>query len=230
MAEKVRVPVIAAIMPVMMMGTIASAQTLDVGSDRQLFVDRYVIEQQRDVVLKLHEPVKQPLADSPLPPRFYMTVLKDEDESGVLYRAYWRGVDPSYDGPTHSGHPGEVYRYAESRDGHEWEMPNLGMHEIAGTRENNVVLANMPPFLHNFSPFIDTRPGIDPSERYKALAGYPGSGNKHQLRGDELKDRGLHAFVSTDGFHWKRRGEVIPYQEGWQSCVRLAERGVLVGG
>lgn len=152
MIDKIPGTVIAVMMMSVMLGAFACAETIDVGSQRQLFVDRYVIEIQRDVVLKLHEPVRQPLADSPLPSRFYMTVLKDEDQAGVLY---WRGVDPSYEGETYSGHPGELVRYAESRGGHEWDMPSLGMHEIAGTRNNNVVLADMPPLLHNFSPFID---------------------------------------------------------------------------
>ena len=42
--------------------------------------------------------------ESPLPPRFMMTVIKDGD----LYRAWWRGSDPSYTGETFTGHPGET--------------------------------------------------------------------------------------------------------------------------
>lgn len=223
MVEMVRVPVVAAMLMLTMMGTSARAQVLDVGSDRQLFVDRYVIEKQRDVELKLHEPVKQPLADSPLPPRFYMTVLKDEDESGVLYRAYWRGVDPIYDGPTYSGHPGEVYRYAESRDGHEWKMPRLGIHEIGGTRENNVILANKPPLLHNFSPFLDTRPGVDPSERYKSLAGYP------RVDGPGTGWARASCLCLSGWNSLGRKGRGHSFSGRLASCVRFAERGILVG-
>ena len=176
-------------------------EPVDIGSRRELFVDKYLIEDMRGTRLKMHPPTKLPLAESPLPSGAYITVLKDGD----LYRAYWRDTIPDYSGERGSGHPGEIVRYAESGDGHEWEFPNLGLHEIGGSKDNNVLLANQSPFLHNFSPFIDTRPGVDASERYKALAGHPGG---WRLRGE---GRGLHAFVSADGLEWRRIGEVIPY-------------------
>ena len=148
--------------------------------------------------------------------RHYVTILKDEDAQGVLYRAYWRGSDASYQGTTHSGNPGEVTFYAESRDGHEWEFPDLGTEASTGKARGNIVLANSPPFSHNFSPFIDTRPGVPPSEKYKAIAGYPGEGKKAHLVGDDLIGRGLYAFVSPDGVNWTKTEEVIPYEAGWR--------------
>ena len=72
----------------------------------------------------------------------------------------------------------ETVLYAESRDGSEWSFPNLRLHEVGGTRDNNVILAKLPPFLTDFMPFLDPRAGISPAERYKAVAGYPGGGNK----------------------------------------------------
>jgi hypothetical protein len=89
----------------------------------------------------------------------------------------------------------------------------LGLHEIAGSRENNVILAKQPPLLENFSPFLDSRAGVDPNERFKALAGYPGGGDK---RGKKLVGKGLFAFVSPNGIHWTNRGEVIPYRPTWR--------------
>ncbi|MGE3779286.1 MAG: hypothetical protein AB7F89_19015, partial [Pirellulaceae bacterium] len=80
-------------------------------------------------------------------------------------------------------------------------------------RKNNVILARMPPLLSNFSPFLDARPGVPPEERYKALAGYPGPGDK---RGTTEPGRGLFAFVSADGIHWTKRREVIPYRPTWR--------------
>lgn len=218
MVVAIRMPSIGIVLAWMLYASVATAtgQALDIGSERQLFVDRYVIDRMKQVELQRHVPTKLPRPESPLPAnRHYMTVLKDEDEAGTLYRAYWRGYDPSYEGDNHSGNPGEVYRYAESRDGHEWEFPNLGIYEIAGSRDNNAVFAQNSPFTANLTPFIDTRPGVNPDERYKALAGYPGPGNKSDLRGKELEGRGLHAFVSPDGIHWQAKGEVISYEAGW---------------
>ena len=57
--------------------------------------------------------------------------------------------------------------YAESRDGHEWTQPKLGIVEINGSRENNVIL-RASPFSTNFSPFLDDRPDVPADQRFKA--------------------------------------------------------------
>jgi hypothetical protein len=84
---------------------------------------------------------------------------------------------------------------------------------VAGSKENNVILAKMPPFLTNFMPFLDTRPDVPAAERYKALAGYPGGGDK---RGTTEPGRGLFAFVSPDGIQWTKKAEAIPYHPKWR--------------
>ena len=176
-----------------------------IGSRLELFVDQNLVDKMQDVEFRLHHPQKLPLPKSPLLGN-YATVIKDGD----LYRGYYRDVDPSYTGKQHSGHPGEITCYAESCDGHEWTFPTLGLFEVNGSRENNVILAKEPPFCHNFSPFLDTRPGVAPTERFKALAGHPGYVRK-------AKAEGLHAFVSADGRVWRKAGDepVIPYDRAW---------------
>lgn len=178
----------------------------DISSRLQLFVDRKLIDTLKGLELRLHPPVKAPLPASPLKGG-YATVIKDGD----IYRAYYRDVAAGYTGRrNYSGHPGEITCYAESCDGHEWTFPRLGIFEINGTRENNAVLAGQPPFSHNFSPFLDTRPGVPLDERFKALAGHPGFQRK-------VKADGLHAFVSADGIKWRKRDNfaVIPYDPLW---------------
>ena len=65
----------------------ALAQTpIDIGSRRELFVDKLLIAELKNAELKLNEPVKAPRAKSPLPERHMMTVIKDGD----LYRAWYR--------------------------------------------------------------------------------------------------------------------------------------------
>ena len=185
--------------------TLAAENPVQIGSRLELFVDRHLVDDMEDVEFRLHHPQKLPLPKSPLLGN-YATVIK----YGDLYRGYYRDIDPSYKGKDYSGHPGELTCYAESRDGHEWTFPKLGLFEVNGSRENNVVLAKTPPFCHNFSPFLDTRPGVDPNERFKALAGHPGYARK-------TKAEGLHAFVSADGRVWKKAGNdpVIPYDKAW---------------
>ncbi len=188
---------------------VLAQQPVELGSRLELFVDESLVAGMKNAALALHEPVKAPRAKSPLPEKHMMTVIKDGD----LYRAWYRSTDPSYKGDSHTGHPGETVHYAESKDGREWTFPNLRLHEIGGTRENNAILANMPPFLTDFMPFLDSRPGVDPAERYKTLAGYPGSGDK---RGKAQPGMGLFAFVSPDGIRWTKKQEAIPFRNEWR--------------
>ena len=129
-------------------------------------------------------PVKVLCFDEPWEGAFcgYVTVLAD----GEKYRMYYRGLPAA----GKDGSEAEVTCYAESPDGIHWEKPALGLFEVRGTRKNNVILHGSAPASHNFSPFLDTRPGVPASERFKALAG--------------TQESGLLAFVSADGVRWRR--------------------------
>jgi hypothetical protein len=164
---------------------------MQIGSRLELFVDEALVERIDGVMLKMHAP--QPAPISPAPVRgHYVTVIKD----GSVYRAYYRDCVAGYRGPYEAGSPGEITCYAESRDGHHWEYPSLGLHDVRGTDGDNVILAGESPFGHNFCPFLDTRPGAPSHERYKALAGIHDGGS-----------RGLFAFASEDGIRWRRLSE-----------------------
>ncbi|RPI89379.1 MAG: hypothetical protein EHM42_03100, partial [Planctomycetaceae bacterium] len=162
-------------------------EPLALGFRRELFVDQTLIHRLERVRFQIHEPRDegQVLAfDKPWEGPFsgYVTVLRDGDR----FRLYYRGR------PT-AGRDGDRVEstcLAESNDGIHWTKPGLGLFTVDGTRDNNCVLADMPPFPHNFSPLIDTRPGCLSEERYKALAGVLGEG--------------LFAFVSADGIHWRK--------------------------
>lgn len=153
----------------------------DLGSRRELFVDRYLIERLHNLTLKLHEPCPTPPMSQPADHLEYGTVIKDGD----TYRLYTRDSR----GARFDGDVNEVTRYCESRDGIHWTKPKLGLVEIDGSKDNNVIL-HEPPFCHNFSPFLDPRPGVPANQRFKALAG--------------IATTGLFAFVSADGIHWKK--------------------------
>ena len=161
-------------------------QTIPIGGRLEMFVDRHLIARLDSVTLRLHEPRLAPLPENPLPVS-YTTVIKD----GALYRGYYRDYVNGYRGPKHDGNPGEITCYAESSDGHEWTFPELGIIEAESEKGSNVVLAGgTSGCSHNFSPFLDTRPGADAAHRFKALAG--------------THDGGLYAFASADGTLWTR--------------------------
>ena len=157
---------------------------IDLGSRRELFVDKFLIEKMDGVQMKMHEPHREGPAiqfDAPWEGGWscYVTIIKDGD----LYRMFYRGLPIA----TKDGSSNESVCYAESKDGIAWAKPNLGLFEVFGTRSNNVVWTNQP-YAHNFSPFLDDRPGVPAEEKFKALSGY--------------MKIGLHAFKSGDAIHW----------------------------
>jgi len=136
-------------------------EVLEIGSRRELFVDDYLVERLAGLRLKLHEPRPTPLVPG-TPNGHYATVIKD----GSLYRRYDRGGFAQQDGDSR-----ETTHYWESRDGIHWSRPNLGLFEVNGSRDNNVIIANTKWVAHNFSPFLDRRPQVPKEQRFKALAG-----------------------------------------------------------
>lgn len=166
-------------------GAEPTTDVVTVGARRELFVGDWLVERLQGLSFKLHEP-REAAPSAATIRGAYMTVIHDGD----LYRAYYRDYRPEYQGKMFDGNPGEITRYAESRDGVTWMYPELGFHEVQGSKKNNVLFADMPPFSHNFSPFRDERPGVPADERYKGLAGTMTSG--------------LVAFASADGVHWRK--------------------------
>jgi hypothetical protein len=175
----------------------ATSFEIDLAQRRELFVDNFLIDRMQNLDLRLHAPEPCEVAlhfDAPWEGRYcgYVTILQD----GPLYRMYYRGLpEAGKDGSNR-----EVTCYAQSSDGITWEKPALGLFEVGGTRENNVVLADTPPFSHNFAPFLDTRPGVPAEERFKALAG--------------TSETGLVAFASADGINWKKWRETPLITDG----------------
>ncbi|MBD3181629.1 hypothetical protein GF312_05000 [Candidatus Poribacteria bacterium] len=135
----------------------------------------------------------------------YMTVFKD----GEIYRMYYRGSHAVYTKDSiDETHP-EYTCYAESYDGINYTKPGLGLFEIAGTLDNNVIMTpeTAGRATHNFCPFIDTRPDVPDSEKYKAVGG--------------LSD-GLFAFMSDNAIHWKRLKEEPIITQGAFDSQNLA--------
>ncbi|WP_218280233.1 hypothetical protein [Verrucomicrobium spinosum] len=168
---------------------LASTPTVpDIGSRRELFVDRFLVETMKGVNLQLHHPHDEGEVlrfDQPWEGQFagYCTVIHE----GGKYHLYYRGKEGGADGSR------EVTCYATSDDGQKWVKPKLGLHEVGGSRDNNVILTDRG-ITHNFSPFLDTRPGVPAAERFKALGG---------IIGNNASTGGLHAYASEDGIHWK---------------------------
>jgi hypothetical protein len=122
----------------------------------------------------------------------YLSVVSN----GRKFQMYYRGG-------VGASNNEDITCYAESTDGITWTRPTLGLHEVHGSKENNVVMPMGEPTwaTHNFSVYYDDRPGVPDDERYKATGG--GAGNNPKLKFSGLT-RGLYRFASADGKSWRR--------------------------
>lgn len=163
---------------------------IDIGSRLELMVDDYLINSMDKVSFQLHHPQR---AEKVLVKEHpwegeglgHVSVFQD----GEIYRMYYGGYHKP---PGFSNEKDQVFCYAESRDGVHWQKPRLGLFEWEGSKANNIIWKG-----GYISPFIDTRPGVPPDQRYKALAENPGI-----------------ALVSPDGIRWKKLVDqpVLPNQ------------------
>jgi hypothetical protein len=172
-------------------------EAIDIGSRRELFVDSTLVGKLKTASLHLHEPEAREIVfehNTPWEGQFslYHTIIQDGGRYLLYYRGWQEPTDPV------------VYCVAESRDGVHFERPQLGLCDWKGSTANNIIL-DCEPYTHTFAPFIDAKPGIPASERFKAFS-----------RGMSEKDAQgkrkcwLCGFCSEDGIHWKKmEGEPI---------------------
>lgn len=191
-----------------------AAQPIAIGSRRELFVDRLLIGELKGASLKLHTPQLAAPVSPPRPNGHYATVLRDGD----MFRLYYRGEKaPGTGWKTHGWDVtrwGELTLGAESTDAIHWTLPDFKLYQIPSIPQGNVVLADEPLVTHNFTPFIDSRPGVPPAERFKGIGGLGYQKQFEHFR-EKLGPGGLAAFVSPDGIHWKRRQRAPVIPETW---------------
>ena len=193
---------------------------VQIGADRQLFVDDFWIAESVGVERRLHRPVRREaaiFAEHPCETGItaYNTVALDDGRYKM-----WYATDDQY-----TGNP-RLHAYAESADGIVWEKPTVGLISYKGSMENNLVF-DVP--VEAFAPFIDDNLDASPDERYKALA-----------RG--LDPKVLDAYVSTDGLDWRKLQEEpirtdptfdshnVAMWDAWRGEYVLYARGVAGSG
>ena len=195
-----------------------TTEALDIGSRLELFVDDYLIESMNGVQLRLHSPrsAGQVLAfDRPWEGNtsLYSTVFRDGD----IYRLYYRGSShPDYvvrplmetGEEVVPSHP-QVTCYAESRDGLNWTLPDLGLVSFNGSRHNN---------LCRFSRENAEGVGVvhdphdpDPKRRYKAFYWEHSVRSPHKIP-VAVEINAMSVSFSSDGKNWTNHpgNPVIP--------------------
>jgi hypothetical protein len=173
-----------------------ATEVIDIGTDRELFVDEYLLAEARGVELQLGRPRAADVSvrvDKPWEGAFNGGVRVFRYRG--LFHMYYRGMTAKPGDPV-------VYCHATSTDGITWTKPEVGLSQVAGTMANNVIV-NEDGAPLEAAVFVDLRPGIAAEERFKAVRflaegqamtpTFAGSGQKK-----------MEAYVSADGVQFQR--------------------------
>jgi hypothetical protein len=202
------------------------ADLYNVGSDRQLFIDKAFFQQSNNVSLKLHQPTKtnQRVVERENPWESatlnWFTVVQDRGviDTQAKYRMWYECFDvagwPTSDDTS--------FCYAESRDGVHWTKPDLGLFQYQGNTNNNILFRQIGPSggysrVHGTNVFID--PTAPPQARYKAVS--------QGIWGGQSPAHRITEMVSADGLSWTRMAQPLntdfadsQYSGFWDSSLQ----------
>ncbi len=170
---------------------------MEVGSDRQLFIDETFFESCENISLCLHPARKtgehtlvsdRPWEDATLN---WFSVMEDEGRFRMWYECYDVEGWPTPDDTS--------FCYAESEDGIRWIKPALGLFSYQGSTENNILFRQVGSEgsrsrVHGAGVFKDL--GAAPEARYKAVSQglFKGYDPPYRIAG----------MYSPDGLRWTR--------------------------
>ena len=176
-------------------------EPLSIENRKQLFIDKRFIQDSGNVSLTMNPPymAEDPnlIADRPWEVHIggYNTVIK---ENG-LFRMWYDFIPPEND-------PSGITRgvaYAESNDGINWVKPDIGLVEICGNKNNNVVIPRIPNAprgeTEGGTVLLDTNPDCLPDERYKFWTKIRGIPDEDTARG---MTGAFWQMYSSDGIYW----------------------------
>ena len=195
-------------------------ECVDIGSRRELFVDRFLIEELDGVEMRLHPPEKREVVFQVREPlenacTACYNICRDGERFLMYYRSFYPLGEAYADGAN-----SQTTGLLVSEDGIDFERPVLGLVEFEGSKENNIVFRGYE--AHNFCVFRDDNPAAPEAQRFKAVGG----GSRDNL----------HGFFSPDGVHWSRIQEGplkvtgafdsvnVPLWDPHAGCYRLFSR------
>jgi len=201
----------------------------------ELFLDNQMLEMTPGVSRRLHSPKKHPLNPVVRCDRWCegnnlqpYTTLYDEEEK--LFKM-WARTGSDWKSKYLDGHAAYML-YFTSTDGVHWEKPNLGLMQVAGRRDHNIIFTSdtvtatapgsggKPGFVVPARPIkpqgkkaffwgVNKNPNpANPREKYVALA----------IVQDHR--RGAHLVTSPDGIHWTCAA--APF---WQTPNDVSDKG-----
>ncbi|MEX2026892.1 MAG: hypothetical protein WEH44_06315, partial [Pirellulaceae bacterium] len=194
-----------------------SDAVVEVGSRRELFVDDLLIDAlEGKAALQLHHPQPQEIAivhDAPWEGSGsgYHSIYQDGDKYRMYYKAWHLAVAP---GKVKTDTHPLLCCYAESSDGIQWTKPELGLHEFAGSKANNIVIASETIGKARVDAghpavFKDDNPDAPADAKYKAIVRSAGT-------------KGVLALKSPDGIHFTLLSEEPIITDGAFDSQNLA--------
>jgi len=181
-----------------------SDRAWQIGSSKQLFIDRRFVETSENIELTVNPPVKhpEPVLRSDRPWDAFRLIFFSIAEDKGIYKMWYQAYDndqwarePSQDGKP--GRPLGTPRmcYATSKDGLTWDKPSLGLVDYQGSKDNNILLEGSSKLAY---VFID--PHGPAEQRYKMLSGI----GTTRMR------------TSPDGVHWTLHPQVV-WEPRWDT-------------
>jgi hypothetical protein len=187
---------------------------IQIDNHAQLFLDDRLIDRADNLSRTVHQPepfAKNPIVRCDKPWEFdcitlWGTVLWDEqDQLFKMWYQTWGNVQP----PRVS----TFVCYATSKDGIEWEKPELGVVGFDGDAKTNIVLAPKRAWLDSPTVVKDLA-DPDPSKRYKLAWCESGPNDPPAI---------FHA-TSSDGIHWDRFSDAVLQAGDRNSLFHDAQR------
>ena len=174
----------------------AGEAVIDIGDRKQLFIDDKFIASSDNVTLTMNPPHQTGeillTPDEPHEEGGYTGLYASVMKEGGMVRLWYDLITPF--GPNPHDHHRDI-RYAESANGLDFNKPIIGLHEVDGSTENNVVV---PGRIGGGAVWVD--PQASPEHRYKTQAKFyttPGTAAGVFL---------IHS--SPDGLRWEEYAEI----------------------
>ena len=122
----------------------------------------------------------------------YFSMVHDDGKYRLYYES-WSDFDPEWQ-------EGINVCYAESSDGIHWEKPNLGVCEFRGSKDNNILMAQIPD---NITVMLDKNPKCPPEQKYKAVMTVTDTTGFDGAPAEPIH-HALGCLVSADGIHFSK--------------------------
>ncbi len=179
------------------------SEPLEIGNETQFVFDNWSIDNhwtakwgQDGVVKVFHQPVKY--ESNPVIPEggFLCPVYDEEAQLFRMWYAKWTKTTDTADAVEEAGQKvrlSHAIAYAESRDGIAWTLPNLGLIEFGGTKENNVVWQGPTGYRASSPQILQVKPGDEADQKYLML---------YRTTGATKAQNGISIIGSNDGIHW----------------------------